>query len=277
MSVLVENWPPVSVYADVNLKLLYSTATKVQLVPIDGDAPAYIPVIKVGTSEVRMAKIEAGDALNIETTVQGIGGLEEATVKPDTGYDVYVLVKDDLSILGAIAAVHGEALTNPLGYGNVYISKPIRYFCVNAGASNESIQPFVETAPRETFYAGIGTAVQILAADTDLPKEVVRLAVPPTIKACFPGTARKVIVQIVASNSDAETGALAIYLNDAATPLFTLGNIGPGAGECASKTATVIVPCRNAGTMDATDLMKAWITGGTPHCSVDVYALGYQL
>jgi hypothetical protein len=284
MGVLVEGWVPVGVFDDINLKLEFNSSTAVRLFHVDITAPAYVPVYRVDKpSEVRMAKIPT-NGLPIAMNVVGPGGLDKGPAAENTGYDVYVMVANDLSICAAMACVHGDPLATPAGWGDVYCSRAIRYFCCNVSdggqpAVNNGILPFVEVATRKTFYCGEAENQQILLNDNNTALMAITLATSvATSKAQFPATARKVWVKVLASNIDADPDAtLSLFLDGGTTAIFSLPNLSSAAGSCASKNALVEVPCN--GNMDTTALMQAWSSGASEPDAplVTVVALGYQL
>jgi hypothetical protein len=277
MSVLVEGWIPVGVFADINLKMVYTSATAVRLMPVDQSGPAYVPVFKAN-GEARMALIGVNGFPIVTTTGGIIGGLDVAVPEEDTGYDVYVLVKDDLSATAGIACIHGNVLVKPAGWGAVYASRAIRYFCCNVidglGVYT-GIVPFVETRTRETFYCGEQTNVQIAKDDANPAVHPITLATSAGDRAGqFPATARKVFVEITATDDDdAGSGTLNVFFDGGTTPIYSLADIGGVNGAVYLKETSIEVPC--SGNMDTAALCVSWTSGHSP--LVNVYALGYQL
>lgn len=286
MSVLLESFPPNMIGGVVNLKMRLQSSSSVVAEPLDGQTPAYFPVVRAGnapgaiTGEVRYARIDAQSSQSMNILKTGDGGITVGTpLTEDTGYDVYGIVSDDLEDTALIATQHGTALVYPAGWGGVYESvAPLGYVCCNmdngAGVFNR-ILPFVQVAPGKFMYRSTDAQLAILENWGGAGIVTVQLATSAgTRKAQFPSTAREVDILVVATNDDASVGNLLLYLSGTAiTPTYTLGSIG---GSAVGNSDSLVVPVPCTGHMDSSDLFMSWSgLPGNPHTSI--YALGFTL
>jgi hypothetical protein len=284
MSILVEPLQANPELArEANLELRYIDGHTVRFYPTTvqggGFKTALVPVFRVDNPlEKRMAILTDAPEIDFSADPGEINAIQDGyAVGENTGWDVYILIKDDFTSMCAIACPMDEDLDDedlPAGWGSIYRSQRIRYVCLNSSIDGDfvGVTPFCNLGNKTIYRGVLDEHVVLLNEATTNIYPVLFQTVAAAQKAQTPSWAKVVNALIRASNVNASLGQLNVFLDGGTTMLFQIRGVGTAAGVN-RKTVNVKVPLR--GTWD-TSLYLSWSGApGAPRVNVDV--MSYEL